>query len=108
MHPCLTTFLTLCRTMHYRQATEQLHLTQPAVTKQIQSLEAQYDVKLFRYDGRRLFQTEQGETLERYAISLQYNDAELVRAADRRARAERCQSAKTRAAQYAREFLALP
>ena len=80
MDPRLTTFLTLCRTMHYGQAAELLHLTQPAVTKQIQSLEAQYDVKLFRYDGRRLFQTEQGATLERYAISLQYNDAELVRA----------------------------
>ena len=37
----LLTFLTLCRTMNYRLAAEALHLTQPAVTKQIQSLEAQ-------------------------------------------------------------------
>ena len=32
----LETFLTVCATMNYRKAAEQLHLTQPAVTKQIQ------------------------------------------------------------------------
>lgn len=36
----LETFLTVCATMNYRKAAEQLHLTQPAVTKQIQALEA--------------------------------------------------------------------
>ena len=75
----LQTFLTLCRTMNYRRAAEQLHLTQPAVTKQIQSLEAQYGVALFSYDGRKLRKTKQGEILERYAIGLQYNDEELER-----------------------------
>ena len=75
----LLTFLTLCRTMNYRCAADELHLTQPAVTKQIQSLEAQYGVKLFSYDERKLRKTAQGEILERYAIELQYNDAELTR-----------------------------
>ena len=32
------TFLTLCQTMNYRLAAEHLHLSQPAVTKQIQAL----------------------------------------------------------------------
>ena len=36
----LETFLTVCSTMNYRRAAERLHLTQPAVTKQIQALEA--------------------------------------------------------------------
>ena len=80
----LQTFLTLCRTMNYRRAAEQLHMTQPGVTKQIQSLEAQYGVKLFSYDERKLRKTEQGEILERYAIGLQYNDAELTRLLARR------------------------
>lgn len=75
----LSTFLTLCSTMNYRRAADVLHLTQPAVTKQIQALEAQYGVKLFSYDERKLRKTPQGEILERYAISLQYNDAELTR-----------------------------
>ena len=43
----LSTFLTLCSTMNYSRAADALHLTQPAVTKQIQALEAQYGVKLF-------------------------------------------------------------
>ena len=75
----LETFLALCKTMNYRRAAEALHLTQPAVTKQMQSLEAQYGVKLFSYDDRKLRKTAQGEILERYAIGLRYNDAELTR-----------------------------
>lgn len=31
----LETFLAVCQTMNYRRAAEALHLTQPAVTKQI-------------------------------------------------------------------------
>lgn len=80
MEQKLETFLTLCQTLHYGRAAERLHLSQPAVSKQIQSLEAYYGVRLFRYDGRKLSKTPQGELLERYAISLRYNDAELLRA----------------------------
>ena len=76
----LETFLTVCATMNYRKAVEQLHLTQPAVTKQIQALEALYGVRLFTYDSRKLRKTAQGETLEIYAISQRYQDEELRRA----------------------------
>ena len=73
----LHTFLVLCRTMNYRQAAEQLHLSQPAVTKQIQSLEQALQTKLFYYDGHTLHKTEKCLILERYAISLQYQFEEL-------------------------------
>ncbi len=79
----LETFLTVCATMNYRKAAEQLHLTQPAVTKQIQALEALYGVHLFTYDSRKLRKTAQGETLEIYAISQRYQDEELRRALKR-------------------------
>lgn len=69
--------------MNYRKAAEQLHLTQPAVTKQIQALEALYGVRLFTYDSRKLRKTPQGETLEIYAISQRYQDEELRRALKR-------------------------
>lgn len=59
----LETFLTVCATMNYRKAAEQLHLTQPAVTKQIQALEALYGVRLFTYDSRKLRKTPQGKRL---------------------------------------------
>ena len=73
----LQTFLTLCQTMNYRIAAEQLHLSQPAVTKQIQSLEQMLQIKLFCYDGHMLHKTEACLLLERYAITQQYQFEEL-------------------------------
>ena len=73
----LHTFLTLCQTMNYRIAAERLHLSQPAVTKQIQALEQAFHTKLFRYDGHMLHKTEACLLLERYAISQQYQFEEL-------------------------------
>ena len=77
MDPKLHTFLTLCQTMNYRLAAERLHLSQPAVTKQIQSLEQALQTKLFLYDGHTLHKTEKCLLLERYAISQQYQVQEL-------------------------------
>lgn len=76
----LETFLAVCQTMNYRRAAEALHLTQPAVTKQIQSLEASYGVRLFSYDGRKLRKTAPGSALEVFAISQRYQEQELERA----------------------------
>lgn len=73
----LHTFLILCQTMNYRLAAEKLHLSQPAVTKQIQSLEQSLNTKLFIYDGHILHKTEKCLLLERYAISMQYQFEEL-------------------------------
>ena len=77
MDPKLHTFLTLCQTMNYRLAAERLHLSQPAVTKQIQSLEQALQTKLFLYDGHTLHKTEKCLLFERYAISQQYQFQEL-------------------------------
>ena len=77
MEQKLRTFLTLCQTMNYRMAAERLHLSQPAVTKQIQSLEQSLQTKLFYYDGHTLHKTEECLLLERYAISQQYQFEEL-------------------------------
>ena len=85
MNSKLHTFLTLCRTMNYRVAAEHLHLSQPAVTKQIQTLEQVLHTKLFSYDGHSLHKTEACLLLERYAISQQYQFEELQLAiADKR------------------------
>lgn len=74
----LHTFLVLCQAMNYRLAAERLHLSQPAVTKQIQSLEQALQTKLFYYDGHTLHKTEKCLLLERYAISQQYQFEELL------------------------------
>lgn len=80
MEQKLETFLTVCKTMHYGRAAEALNLSQPAVSKHIQALEAQYGVRLFLYQNRRLKKTVQGEILEQYAISLRYNEQMLQNA----------------------------
>ena len=77
MEQKLFTFLILCQTMNYRLAAERLHLSQPAVTKQIQSLEQSLQTKLFYYDGHLLHKTEKCLLLERYAISQQHQFEEL-------------------------------
>lgn len=77
MEQKLETFLTLCKAMHYGRAAEALNLSQPAVSKHIQALEAQYGVRLFDYQNRRLKKTPQGQLLEQYAISLRYNEQTL-------------------------------
>ena len=79
MEQRLESFLTLCVTMHYGRAAELLNLSQPAVSKHIQSLESQYGVKLFTYANRRLHKTAQGELLEQYAQALRYNEEELLK-----------------------------
>ena len=68
MEQRLESFLTLCDTMHYGRAAELLNLSQPAVSKHIQALEAQYGVTLFTYSNRHLHKTRQGEILEQLLV----------------------------------------
>lgn len=82
----LHTFLVLCQTMNYRLAADRLHLSQPAVTKQIQSLEQLLRTKLFYYDGHILHKTESCLLLERYAVSQQYQYEELLLAIEEKDR----------------------
>jgi len=74
----MKTFLTLCETMNYRAAAEQLHITQPAVTQHIHYLEEYYGCKLFTYDGRKLAKTEQGMLLERSTHAMNYQEQHLI------------------------------
>ena len=78
MEQRLESFLTLCDTMHYGRAAEKLHLSQPAVSKHIQSLENQYGVSLFTYANRRLQKTREGEILQQYVQMLRYNEEKLM------------------------------
>lgn len=79
METRLRTFLSLCKTLNYRKTASLVNLTQPAVTKQIQSLEEEYGVKLFHYGGRTLHITDKGLLLKQYAESQYYNETELLR-----------------------------
>lgn len=80
LDPRWHTFLTLCETMNYTRAAEQLCLTQPAVTHHIQYLEAHYGCKLFLYEGKVLHLTEAGRKLRDYTRSMAYNSAKVEQA----------------------------
>ncbi len=56
----LTCFLAVSDTLNFARAAEQLAITQPAVTHQIHSLEAELNVKLFRRTTRNVELTSEG------------------------------------------------
>ena len=56
----LTCFLTVAETLNFARAAEQLHITQPAVTHQIRSLESELNTKLFRRTTRTVELTHAG------------------------------------------------
>ena len=57
------TFLTVCRTLNYTRAAEELALTQPAVSQHITYLEREYGAKLFTYHRKKLELTPAGRVL---------------------------------------------
>jgi DNA-binding transcriptional LysR family regulator len=59
----LETFLAVAGSRSFSKAAEQLHVTQPAVTKRIQSLEASLDARLFDRVGKRVELTPAGYLL---------------------------------------------
>lgn len=73
----METFLTLCEQLNYRKTADILHISQPAVTQQIQFLEREYGCKLFSYESRRLTKTEAGQMLEEYARAMRHQDQAL-------------------------------
>jgi len=63
----LKIFYTVAQKKSFTLAAKELFLTQPAVTIQIQKLEADYETKLFDRVGKKIFLTESGKTLHSYA-----------------------------------------
>lgn len=63
----LRVFLKVAELEHITRASEELHLTQPAVTKIIQSLEQEAQLDLVERQGRRIVLTHAGRVLQTYA-----------------------------------------
>lgn len=67
----LTTFVTLCRTLNYQKAAEQLQYAPSTLFKHIQLLEQEVGATLVRKEGRGLSLTEQGEAFLPHAQNMQ-------------------------------------
>lgn len=63
-------FEAAARHLSFTRAANELHLTQSAVSRQIQTLEAQLGIRLFQREVRRLRLTPAGETLQRVVVEL--------------------------------------
>lgn len=74
----IATFLTVCRTLNYTRAAEELSITQPAVSQHISYLEKHYGVKLFALRGKKPELTRAGSVL-RQAFSTMAHDELLLR-----------------------------
>lgn len=70
-------FLTVAEELHFRRAAERLHIAQPALSKQIQQLEAAIGIKLFERTNRKVILTKAGEVFysEAKAIFKQIDNA---------------------------------
>lgn len=66
----LKTFIRVVETRNLSRTAEELNISQPAVSKQIQALEDMYGVMLLERSGRRLKTTEAGELLYNSAIEV--------------------------------------
>lgn len=60
-------FLEVTRTLHYTEASENLHVSQPSLSYSIKNLEEELGVDLFRKEGKQVYITEYGTTLKVYA-----------------------------------------
>lgn len=73
------TFLCACRHMNFTRAAEELHITQPAVSKHIRDLERFYGSKLFRSEGKRLQLTPAGAVLLSTMTAVQNDESTLIK-----------------------------
>lgn len=76
----LKIFEAVARHMSFTKASEELYLTQPAVSMQIKQLEQIVGVALLEVVGKRVYLTEAGRELQRYsrAITILLGEAEQV------------------------------
>lgn len=73
----LYTFISVCRNMNFTKASEELCITQPAVSQHIHYLENEYNVKLFEYVGKTLSITNAGKILFQKAQAI-LNDEKII------------------------------
>jgi len=66
----LKTFTAVARHLSFTRASKELHLTQPAVSMQIKQLEEAVSLPLFEQVGKKVFLTEAGNELLRYASAV--------------------------------------
>ena len=63
--------------MNFTRASEQLNITQPAVSQHIRFLEKHYNTKLFHYEGKKLRLTGAGEILRNASLTMMHDEISM-------------------------------
>lgn len=66
----LSVFISVARHLNYTKASKELHISQPAITRHIQELEATYGVQLFERSGNSITLTKAGHIFLKHAESI--------------------------------------
>jgi DNA-binding transcriptional LysR family regulator len=74
----ITTFLKLCETKSYTNTAKILKMTQPSVTQHIKYLQKRYNCQLFKYEGKTLSLTPEGEYLRRMAQNMSQQSTKVL------------------------------
>jgi LysR family transcriptional regulator, transcriptional activator of the cysJI operon len=73
----LKVFCCVAKNLSYTKAAEELHITQPAITKHIHELEAQYKVRLFERMGNKIMMTHAGKVLLKHSVEILHEYSKL-------------------------------
>ncbi|MHB8886107.1 MAG: LysR family transcriptional regulator [Methylovirgula sp.] len=63
-------FVTVCEELNFRKAAERLNMTQSPITRQIQSLEHNLNIRLFKRSNKSVEITEDGQIFLWYAVTV--------------------------------------
>lgn len=98
-------FVAVAEDLHFGRAAERLHMTQPVLSRQIQALEAELDVRLFQRTKRSVKLTIAGQTLFEEAKQILCHTEQAIQTTRRVARGEVGQLRLSFTASALRSFL---
>lgn len=75
----LKTFIVAAQTENFRQTSEELFLTQPAITKHVKRLEEELQIELFHRQGKKVSLTPAGHQFFKYAQTIVQNYDECMK-----------------------------
>lgn|SRR5574344_1183807 len=73
----LQVFCCVAKNLSYTKAAEELHITQPAISRHIHELEAQYKVRIIERMGNNIILTHAGKVLLKHSVEILHEYAQL-------------------------------
>jgi len=101
----LRAFYQAARHLNFSAAAKELYVTQPAITAQVKAFEAHCEMKLFKKKAGKLYLTEEGKAIYKYAQKVFDHEKEIEVAVDEMKKLKRGSLRLGTARTYARYFM---